>query len=830
MADAIKSVVVEIETKLQGNAIDNLNKGLRTADSLSEELARQIQVVDKAIQSTNAKRLKINGTDTSKKELQELSNALKLAAQDFDQLSDIQKNTLAALLKENAKVVESLENTAQASDGAKQGAEGYLRAINVLTPLLGQHGVAISLVVSNYLEYVQASKKGEAASTQLGGALSLLRNKYVAIAAAATAVIGVGLNDYFRNTQEGADGLDKALKGTEFTLRGLVTSFSRLVTGDFRGALESIKDVFSGRAFERGQEVSVALDGLFDRIQKIKIENALYNLDISEGREIISEQAQSLDDILKKRRELSKISQTETKILENNLKAAEDEYNILLKSAAARFGVDEQRLRTEIEAGIFTTVNDQEAEKLVDALVKIVEARDQYATNRRRLNKIEKSVNNEDKALQKEFQDIVKGLIKQSQELEIADPFNLAKIITEENRIEAQNRLREGFDKISEDFKTLSRILGVEDILTLKPDQIARLERKYNLVGGTIFNAVARGVANQNAVKGLFDAVFEAREVQNIAKLPGVQKTVTDISKQIQEAVNVTNNLPQQEKASVLERIFGISDDEKKKIGDLLQQAQNDIIAAANTFYDTEIQKTDFLIREQEKRIEETTRLASLGNAEQLQLEQERLNKLLEERRKFEQAQAAINAAAAISATAVAASTFAASITKESLSTTPLVAIANSIALVAAIGAGIAQISALASGFEKGTEYLTPGQKSNKGKTDTIPAWLAPGERVVPAMINEQLKGIKNADLPKLVAAGKMALEGYGQLNTSITSNSYGFTSEAVGILKDLKQGIAEIPRALSDQIVDINFDHYGYVIQQRRVSRHAQKVKALTR
>jgi len=75
-----------------------------------------------------------------------------------------------------------------------------------------------------------------------------------------------------------------------------------------------------------------------------------------------------------------------------------------------------------------------------------------------------------------------------------------------------------------------------------------------------------------------------------------------------------------------------------------------------------------------------------------------------------------------------------------------------------------------------------------------------------------------------------MALEGYGQFNTNITSSSYGFTSEAVGILKRVEAGISEIPKALSDQIVDIQFDHYGYVIQQRRVARHSEKVKALTR
>lgn len=53
--------------------------------------------------------------------------------------------------------------------------------------------------------------------------------------------------------------------------------------------------------------------------------------------------------------------------------------------------------------------------------------------------------------------------------------------------------------------------------------------------------------------------------------------------------------------------------------------------------------------------------------------------------------------------------------------------------------------------FEKGTEYVALG--NNPKGTDTIPAYLNEGERVVPTHINQQLKGIKNEDLPKLMAA-----------------------------------------------------------------------------
>jgi len=831
MADAIKSVVVDIETKISGNGVDQLNRGLRTADNLSEQLEKQINDIGNAIQRTSQKRLGTAGGEQTKKVLSDIQAELIKAAKNYDQLSDMQKQAVQSMLAENEKLLSSLEDQTKTQEQVQQGVDKYIGAVNILTPLLGQHGVALSLVVSNYLDYTRAAKDGTASSTQLGGAISLLRNKYVALAAAAAGIVAIGLNDYFRNTQDGADQLDKALKGIEFSLRGLVTSATRLITGDFSGALESLKDVFSGRAFERGAEVSAALDQLFDTIQRIRIENAQYNLEIAESREIITEQAQSLDDILKKRQALARIAETETKILANNQRIAEQEYQILLRSASARFGIDEARLRSETEAGIFTTVNDEEAKKLVDAFIRITEAQTEFQNNQRRLNKLQKAVNNESKVLQKEFSDITQGFVQTAKDLEVADPFNLSKLVNENDRIQAQDRLNKAFTGITDNFKRLSEILGVADILELTPAQIAALERKYQLVGGSIFNAILQGIRVQGDITDSIFQINEPRLAQTVEKLvPQVKKTVTDITKQIQDAVNVTNNAPTQDRASLFQRIFSVTPEEREEIRQLFAQAQQDIINAANQFYETEIAKTDFLIQEQQRRIDGVNKLAELGNAEQLQLEQNRLNDLLEERRNFERQQAQINAAAAISATALSAANFAASLTKESLSKTPLVAIASGVALLATIAAGIAQINALTQGFEKGTDYLTPGKKSNRGKTDTIPAWLAPGERVVPASINESLKGIKNADLPKLVAAGKMALEGYGQFNTNITSSSYGFTSEAVGLLKDLKTGISEIPKALSDQIVDIQFDHYGYVIQQRRVARHSEKVKALTR
>ena len=81
-----------------------------------------------------------------------------------------------------------------------------------------------------------------------------------------------------------------------------------------------------------------------------------------------------------------------------------------------------------------------------------------------------------------------------------------------------------------------------------------------------------------------------------------------------------------------------------------------------------------------------------------------------------------------------------------------------------------------------------------------------------------------------LVNAGKMALAGYGEINTSASYANYGFTQEAIGIMKDQNKKLDELRYALNDQIVDIQIDNSGYLLSQRRAKRNSEKVKHVYR
>lgn len=99
--------------------------------------------------------------------------------------------------------------------------------------------------------------------------------------------------------------------------------------------------------------------------------------------------------------------------------------------------------------------------------------------------------------------------------------------------------------------------------------------------------------------------------------------------------------------------------------------------------------------------------------------------------------------------------------------------------------------------FFKGTDYLN--LNGNPKGIDTIPVLAHEGERIVPTAINEELKGIKNKDLPMLVNLGKLVRNGginLGKSNQPLVVNVDN---------KELVNEFKKIP------ISNISFDENGF-------------------
>lgn len=809
---------------------------------MAQKLQRQIDQIGNVIDKVKRKKIKIEGGEDEVKALGELRNALTLTAKEYANLTTAQKKVLTELINKNEEYIKSLESGQQSLEETKKKTTNWLDAVNILTPVLGRHGVAVSLVVRNYLEYTRAAKDGKAASTEVGAALDILRNKYAAVAIAASALVGISVREYFRNTAEGADDYGRSLQGLKQVGTDLLGVISTGVVGlltrntkTLKSSFDTLKSIISGESFRKGGEIYDAFDAIEDKTSGLVLQNARLNAEIAKSREIISEEAQNLDDILNKKAALLKVREAEEKFSKNDIELAKARYDATLRQIIAEGTfqkVSKEALAAQVEAGNITAVTDEQRQRLITARTAVIEAETQSAAKGRAFNKLGKSINTESERLINEYLEVIKKFNQTVTDLELEDPLGLGKLITQEDKIKAQERILQSLQGVKDGLKTSSKLLGINDILTLDENQRQALETRFKLASGSILKAIFSATAIENQLDAALTEIGNANRLKLEVEI--IPKKGTDglpnIGKQIQEAVNVTNNPPDQQGASIFERLFSLSDKDKEAVKEGLNFVKDQLTAGLNSFYEAEIAKTDFLISEQERRIEETNKLAELGNAEQLQLEQERLNNLLEERQKAVEQQKALNAIEIVSTTALNAAKYATVLLDESIKTTPVVAIVQGLALLASIAAGISQISALSQGFEGGVDVLTPNSKSRRGKTDTIPAWLAPGERVVPAQLNKDLGNIKNQDLPMLVAAGKMLLGGYGQWNSDKTFDSGTFPKEALELLRDQNRAIKEIPFAIQDQLIDINFDYSGYTIQQRRQSRYAQKVQSLRR
>jgi hypothetical protein len=205
-------------------------------------------------------------------------------------------------------------------------------------------------------------------------------------------------------------------------------------------------------------------------------------------------------------------------------------------------------------------------------------------------------------------------------------------------------------------------------------------------------------------------------------------------------------------------------ENEEQKIEEIFARIRQNLdstaIAAAQLFSDITANQIDALdgqIERQRQRVQDALNIAEEGNAELVQLEEERLERLIIARERAQRRQEQIDAAIIASTQAVAvaeAITLAISAFKDG---NPIAGVAQIVAATAAIAA-IVQAVQSAQGniptFYKGTEDTgAGGEVDSKGGFVSI---LHPRERVVPADINKELAGIPNSALPQLVQMAKM--------------------------------------------------------------------------
>jgi len=86
--------------------------------------------------------------------------------------------------------------------------------------------------------------------------------------------------------------------------------------------------------------------------------------------------------------------------------------------------------------------------------------------------------------------------------------------------------------------------------------------------------------------------------------------------------------------------------------------------------------------------------------------------------------------------------------------------------------------------FYEGTEYVREGVRIPNAVRDALIVRVHEGERIVPAHINRQLRGVKNEDLPKLAAGGEVSFD-------------YNRFSETLGVVLRKNNSVKRVWRLL---------------------------------
>ena len=256
-------------------------------------------------------------------------------------------------------------------------------------------------------------------------------------------------------------------------------------------------------------------------------------------------------------------------------------------------------------------------------------------------------------------------------------------------------------------------------------------------------------------------------------------------------------------------------EDEAKKALQVYAELSRDILRQ-------DIERTDRQIELQRERVSEFQRIAENGNAEQLQLEEERLKELLEKRERYAQRERAISALLVAAANAEAIASGISAVAKGFTGPgAPFTGIANAIALAATIGSTIVALRNATSSipaFAEGTEYVNRNG-APKGK-DTIFARLNEGERVLTTEQNAKLKGISNSKLVEIASEYK--------LNNMRMKNIWSAGKREDN--SDLIRGINRTNKLLEGLNLYADVNEYGLQMGISRAERNMNRRRNLAR
>ena len=275
--------------------------------------------------------------------------------------------------KKTSKSVDDLGNSATKSNEKFGAFKDMKSAITGLVPGLGAAGKGVDGLGSKFMK--------------------LLANPIVLFIAAIVGGLTL-LFKAFTSTKDGGDQLAQVMSGLSAVvdvvrdrILNVGNAIVKFFSGDFKGALAEGKKAVSGFGAEVTKEFKAAanatkqLQQVEDAFNRLSVSRAKVNRDLAISKELLTDENASFED---KRKALDKIKKTEGEQTRQELANARKKYEAIKAQNA------------------LSDTSREDKKKEQDAMIALIALEEQSATDRRAINKQEKTLNNQEKASKKE--------------------------------------------------------------------------------------------------------------------------------------------------------------------------------------------------------------------------------------------------------------------------------------------------------------------------------------------------------------------------------------------------------------------------------------------